>query len=494
MRLAAQLVAILLAGVALLLSLDGYLAVSRETEFFQRHMSKDALTTGVLLKDLVAEVWRVDGQAEALRFVKEANRAELSTRIRWTWLQRDADHRYWPLVDLGSLAPVIHGETKSFTITDGENQRLLVTYVPLRLDQARVGALELSKPFSELEKFARSTMIRNLTAIGVLVLASVPAVVLLGATLLGRPLHRLVAKVRRVGQGDLSGPVRLGGRNELAELGSAINAMCEQLAESHQQVREETAARITTLAQLHHADRLATVGQLASGVAHELGTPLTVVAARAKLIAGQRLGSAETVDNANIIRAQAERIAGIIRQLLDFAGGRPGQPAAVDLHEIVRRTVDLLTPLAGEHRAELTVAFDGADAPVEADAAQIQQVLMNLTVNAIQAMPQGGKVVVRVAHERTKPPDQAASESQDYVRLDVIDEGGGIAEENLSRVFEPFFTTKDVGEGTGLGLSISYGIVRQHGGWIGVTSSLGKGSRFSVYLPGKADHSSLTNP
>jgi signal transduction histidine kinase len=120
---------------------------------------------------------------------------------------------------------------------------------------------------------------------------------------------------------------------------------------------------------------------------------------------------------------------------------------------------------------------------LEVDGGQVQQVLTNLVMNGLQAMKRPGTVRVRAAEVRATPPASEGGDEADYVRLDVEDEGDGIAPDVLPHVFEPFFTTKDVGEGTGLGLSVSYGLVRDHGGWIGVRSEPGRGSCFSIYLP-----------
>ena len=259
--------------------------------------------------------------------------------------------------------------------------------------------------------------------------------------------------------------------------------MCERLAESQQRVHHETEARIATIEQLRHADRLRTVGQLASGVAHELGTPLNVVTGRASLISSGRLAPEAIVESAGIIKSQAERMAGIIRQLLDFS--RSGSPHRVraDLLLIVRETVQILDPLSRKHGVQLLVTESSQPMSACVDTGQIQQVLTNLVVNAIQATPSGGRVTIGITKEHRQPPATEGSPPSDYFCLAVVDTGQGIAEDVRDRLFEPFVTTKDVGQGTGLGLSIAYGIVREHGGWIDVQSKIGHGSQFRVFLP-----------
>jgi signal transduction histidine kinase len=234
--------------------------------------------------------------------------------------------------------------------------------------------------------------------------------------------------------------------------------------------------------QMRHADRLATVGQLASGVAHELGTPLNVVAGYAKMISAAEGTPDEDRDGARIIAEQASRMTAIIRQLLDFARAAKPQLENGDLAAVAGRTVTMLAHLASQHHVQLHLEPPPPGARVRMDEGQMQQVISNLILNAIQAMPGGGRIEIKVGQARASRPGQPAS-GRACVRLSIVDQGAGIAPDALAHVFEPFFTTKDVGEGTGLGLSVCYGIVEEHGGWITVDSTVGKGSNFSVYLP-----------
>jgi signal transduction histidine kinase len=172
----------------------------------------------------------------------------------------------------------------------------------------------------------------------------------------------------------------------------------------------------------------------------------------------------------------------IIRQLLTFA--RTGKPekSRCDVAVVARRTVELLEPLA--RKREVAVRVDASGTVfAEVDAGQIEQAITNLTMNATQATERGGAVEVVVDRARAKPPADHGGQEGEYVRIQVRDHGQGIAPEHLLRLFEPFFTTKDVGEGTGLGLAVSYGIVREHGGWIGVESEVGHGTTFTIHLP-----------
>jgi signal transduction histidine kinase len=300
----------------------------------------------------------------------------------------------------------------------------------------------------------------------------------IGVILVGRPMRQLTEQARRIGGGDLTHRLKLAQHDEIGTLARELNASCDRLLLANARVHAETEARIAALEQLRHADRLKTVGQLASAVAHELGTPLNVVGGRAKLIAKGGLTHAEIDENATIIATQAERMAGIIRQLLDFARRRNLKRSTGDLRELVRRTADMLAVFARTRK--VAIAVDVPPEPILlASDPGLQQAIANVVVNGIQSMPAGGTLRVRV--EPQGPDGRACATA---CRIVVEDEGVGISPDHVPRLFEPFFTTKDVGEGTGLGLAVAYGIVSEHGGRIDVTSTLGRGSRFAIVLPG----------
>ena len=284
-----------------------------------------------------------------------------------------------------------------------------------------------------------------------------------------------------MGNGDLTGPVRLNSSDELAELGRSLNSMCERLSES-QRADQEAAARLAAMEQLRHADRLKTVGRLASGIAHELGTPLNVVSGRASLIGSGKLNAEEVSASVDVIKRETDRMASLIQRLLDFARRRESQRVTADVVPIVRQTIELLDSMAQNHKVQLSLTGE-QPSPARVDVSQLQQVLTNLIVNAIQAMPLGGTVHISVAETNADPPVQYRHRLPKFVAISVRDEGSGIAAEDIEHIFEPFFTTKDVGEGTGLGLSIVHRIVDEHGGWIDVRSKPNEGSCFDVFLP-----------
>ena len=305
---------------------------------------------------------------------------------------------------------------------------------------------------------------------------------LLGAWIVGRPIGALVEKARRVGTGDLGEPLRLRQKDELSRLATEMNAMCDRLVAANARVAAEMQARVEMLEQLRHADRLMTVGKLASGVAHELGTPLNVIEARASMIANGETTPEESVTCARAVVRGTERMTRIIRQLLAFARPSAPQKSRCDVSVVAQRTLELLQPLAEQRHVTLRVV-GLSPAVAEADAGQVEQALTNLVMNAAQAMDHPGPVEIRIDRVHARPPGDVGATEGDYIQMAVHDEGSGIPAEHLTRIFEPFFTTKDVGEGTGLGLAVTYGIIREHGGWITVTSEVGRGTTFTIHLP-----------
>jgi signal transduction histidine kinase len=256
----------------------------------------------------------------------------------------------------------------------------------------------------------------------------------------------------------------------------AFGFLVARLRRYHEHDRQ---VRRATLEQLRQADRLGIVGQLAAGIAHELGTPLNVIVGHAELIDSEYPSRQALRRSSKAILAQAEKMARIIRGLLDFSRRGGAAKGDVDLDALVESAASLVRPIAAKNTVALDVRPASADVTVHGNRTELEQVLVNLMVNAIHAMPHGGSLRVQV---RTEP---RRGSSPPMACIEVEDEGVGIPAENLPRIFDPFFTTKDVGSGTGLGLSISYGIVADHQGRIVASSVVGSGSRFSVMLPQK---------
>jgi two-component system, cell cycle sensor histidine kinase and response regulator CckA len=237
--------------------------------------------------------------------------------------------------------------------------------------------------------------------------------------------------------------------------------------------------------QLHQAQKMESVGRLAGGVAHDFNNMLGVIIGYSELLEEQVDGNEELTHRTQEIKKAGHRAASLTRQLLAFSRQQLLEATVLNVNEIVCETAKMLRRIIGDE-IELTTALSPMLAMVKADPGQIQQIIMNLAVNARDAMPHGGKVKIETANvdldenfaKMHKPMIPGR-----YVKLSVVDTGTGMDPETQAHIFEPFFTTKDIGKGTGLGLATVYGVVKQSGGYIWVETSLGNGTTFDIYLP-----------
>jgi len=244
-------------------------------------------------------------------------------------------------------------------------------------------------------------------------------------------------------------------------------------------VGEDITSRVEANRAVARTEKLAAVGRLAAGVVHEINNPLATIAACAEALEsrvaegafGQSTEIEDLREYLSLIRSEAFRCKTITNGLLDFSRNRAGQHAPVELGELLAAAARLLRHQKRSRNVEIKVDAPGDVAAVSGDAGQLQQAVIILAENAIDAMPQGGALVLRARNEGAG------------VRVEVCDTGVGIPQENLARIFDPFFTTKEVGQGTGLGLAVCYGIVTEHGGRVAVDSVVGRGTTFTLVLP-----------
>lgn len=460
----------------------------RELRLFEEDMIRDHSLAAGTLKAAVVDAYALGGDAHVRRLISRARGEDDVLAVEWlSEEQSEALATGDPA--LGDALAHSRDYVRVEHPAKGAGNRS--SYVPVLARGRPIGMIRITESLEAEQRFARLTLLRILATTTLIGAAGFGISVALGSSLLVRPMRELIAQTRRIASGDLSQKVRIAHRDELGELAREMNFMVDQLVESRRRLASETEARMATLQQLRHADRLATVGTLASGIAHELGTPLNVVHGRAKMVETGTVVGTEAADNARIIREQTERMTGIIRQLLDFARKGKISRSRSDLGRLMSETMALLEPLARKKGIRfVTTRSGGVPALAEVDVDLIRQVIANLLLNAIHASERGGEVRARVGDPAGRPdPARIGVDAggRAFVHLEIADDGCGIPEELRTRIFDPFFTTKDVGEGTGLGLSVSYGIVREHGGWIDVESEVGKGSRFSVYLPAASE-------
>jgi two-component system, NtrC family, sensor kinase len=485
MKLAVKLTVFILVAILLVFGVRGYQAALRQMAAAETRAREKSLLLAHALRPALVEIWSQEGPELAMQMLSYAADRVRSTQqldLHLVKVPGASGPGGRPLEPIDRLANLDEEEERTFETKIADSQ-ILLTYLPITVKGQRVGALEVSGPLVERDNEFRAELEQSIARSALAALAAFMAVAIGGYLFVGRPMRLLVAKARRIGAGDLTGPLQLRQRDEVGVLATEINQMCEQLAEAQKLVKEQTDQRLAASEQLRHADRLTTVGKLASGMAHELGTPLNVVSGRAKMIARGQVAGPELIESAQAIVEQADRMTNIIKQLLGFARRRKPQHRKESLRLVAEHTLALLRPMADKSAVSFQSRQGEPEPFAEIDVPLIEQALTNLVVNAIQAMPKGGTVTVSSCEEVVSPPAGVTASSGSYACLHVEDTGMGMTSEQLRHAFEPFFTTKEVGSGTGLGLSVAHGIVRDHGGWIAATSEVDRGSRFSMYLP-----------
>ena len=341
----------------------------------------------------------------------------------------------------------------------------LTAYSPLRDPDGRIiGALGLGLPEGPLFRPQKLIITVFVSVIALATLGSLLLLFLVTQSVL-LPITSISDMLAKVAAGDLSARVKIRPRGEMGTLVEAVNGMADGLSERQEQL--DVALR----KQLGRSEKLASVGRLAAGIAHEVNNPLTGVLTFASLMKRKPGLDDQDRQDLDLILRETTRVRDIVKGLLEFARETPSSKQPLDLNEVVGRTLSLLR--SQKEFYKITVIDNrAADLPkIDGDKNQIEQVLLNLCLNACEAMPNGGSLTITTA---AHDGDVLAS---------FADTGSGIKPEHMDRIFEPFFTTKPVGKGTGLGLSVSYGIIQSHGGTIDVESAEGKGATFTVTFP-----------
>ncbi len=327
--------------------------------------------------------------------------------------------------------------------------------------QSVLGVLDLTMSLAEVDRRlvahqwrASALLLAAVLAIGTMIWLFLHAYV-------GKPVAELVAATNAVAAGDLDYRLGVKRNDELGQLQRSFNEMTGKLSEAQ--------------SQLYQSEKLASLGRLAAGVAHEINNPLTGVLAYSSALLKRTPADSEARDDLATVVRETKRCREIVQGLLDFSRQKTARKQAIQLPATIDRAIDIVGNQLAVGNVEVSKRY-AADLPtVRADPDQIVQVLINLLVNAADAIgPAGGQIFVSC--------DLAEANGESFLEVKVADTGSGIAEKHLDRIFEPFFSTK-AGQGTGLGLAVVWGIVEEHGGRISVDSKNGRGTTFTVRLP-----------
>lgn len=353
-------------------------------------------------------------------------------------------------------------------IKDVENQTLGILYVGL-----------LKKPYSDL--LMKTILIFCVVAI--IIINFIYVVALFIARKISAPLKQIEEVARKIAEGDYSYEFNIKkAPREVESLASSLNNMAKEL-EKEQKELEEWATKLEHKVeertqeikkihgQLFRSEKLASLGKLAAGVAHEINNPLTGVLTNASLLLEDFEEADPRKEDVQVIVSETIRCREIVKRLLDFSRQTKPQKKQTDVNLLIDNIVLLVRNQTSFRNLAIEKMFDEKLPPIMADPDQIQQVFINLILNAADAMQKGGKLILETKVIPIK----------EFIEIRIIDSGVGIPEELRTRIFDPFFTTKE--NGTGLGLALSYGIVEQHGGTINVESEIGKGTTFIIHLP-----------
>jgi len=350
------------------------------------------------------------------------------------------------------------------------NDWYITAYEPIRdVSDKVIGILYVGMLEQKFTDMKRNAL---LSFVGISLVGIVLSVVIcyLLSKALTKPVSALVLAAQRLAAGDLKQRVQPdNSTEEIGMLGRTFNLMAASIEERDEQLRQRAQEEVMK------SERLAMIGRLAAGVAHEINNPLTGVLTFSHLLREKENLDEQDKEDLDLIINETTRAGEIVRGLLDFARERAVEKEPLDVNDVVQQTVRLLGNWKAFQQIAINEDLAGNLPRVNGDMNQLQQVLLNLSLNACAAMPNGGTLTI------------STSVRDDRTLVRVADTGCGIKKEHLDRIFEPFFSTKPVGKGTGLGLSISYGIVQQHGGDLKVKSEEGKGTTFTVVLPPAED-------
>jgi two-component system NtrC family sensor kinase len=371
-------------------------------------------------------------------------------------------------------------------------------------EQPVLGVLDIVYPLDAIEHTLRANTFTIFSlSFGFIILAGL-LVSYLVHRMIYLPLSDLESGAEKLAAGDLENMIPIRSKDEFGQLAHSFNSMTIALRKSHvqledwgktleQKVEEATRELHKAQAESARSEKLASVGLLAAGIAHELNNPLTGVLTFSYLVRKNLPDGSPDAEDLDLVIRETKRCACIIRRLLDFSREKTPEKTFSNLNVLIEETVRLIAQAAQVNDIEISTDLDEQLPAVWLDENLIKQVIMNMLVNAQHAIESAGSITIRTRLLHADDCPESIKEPQDVVEIAITDTGCGIPPGDLQRIFDPFFTTKGVGKGTGLGLSVSHGTIEAHHGTIEVDSTVGKGTEFRIYLPlgGPGDQGSV---
>jgi len=448
-----------------LLSLSAW-QMQRFLELQSRENHDDVVDLARTLASAGSELWRLGGKPMARDFIARRDVAHL--RAQFIVSQPTAEQ----LTNVDAAGGVLLVQ----------QEKEITALAPISGPEDQFLMLEIQRSLAPERAYTREVLSQQFVLMVLFILAASTLTWIVSRRVVSDPLARLTTQARAIAKGDFSSRLALPSLADFRVLAREFNTMVDALERARDELLNQHDQQAELTEQLRHADRLSSIGKLAASIGHELGTPLNVVSGHASMILMDATASEKSREHATKIADRIQHITRLLRQLMNYARGQGVKRTSVRVHEVLANAISLAAPLAKRSQIEI-IRTGTVDAGVRLDAQRILQVLTNLIVNAIHAMPNGGTIRIGATMvSNVAVPSEATTASQ-YLRIRVEDEGVGMTEEQAEQAFEPFFTTKEPGHGTGLGLPICDGIVRDHGGWMTLTSSPGKGTSFACFFP-----------
>lgn len=445
MKLTTKLIFFITAGFILILIVDSFFLISREKEIIEN----DRRQSQIEFIDNILPLLRENTP------IRHFSTLDISTLEESTGdLNKYTFHEmnYW----------VINSpENSAILFLDNVNQKLYKYKLPS------------NNNFSLSDIYQRTAIVIILT-----ILVAVLITYLVGQHVIGKPVNLILNKIKNIKLKNYDQHLHLNGNDEFACIAHSLNDLAAEIDLAYQTIEKENTEKLEYLNQLRHADRLTTIGVLASGIAHELGTPLNVILGHCSLIKSN-LKNKKIESSLNTIHKQVDKMSNLIRNLLSFSQKTKLNKSRNCIHKVIENCIELLNHKLRKKNIEVKLDLVKT-AWISCDVQKLEQVFLNIVLNSIHVLDENGviKIVCKQKVEKT-----FKKETLEFYMISIFDNGPGIEFENLGKIFDPFFTTKDVGEGTGLGLSIAMGIVEEHNGWIEIESTPGEGTFFYIYLP-----------